>query len=361
MKKHSPLTVLMPVYNAEKFLAESIESILNQTYSNFEFFILDDNSTDNGLKIIRIYAKNDKRIKVLVNEKNQGEAKCRNILLKNSKTEFIAWMDADDISLPERLLIQMDFLKQNCSIDIVSAHMSMFGDSNGFLKTPLSDIQIKSTLLFGNAINGPVSMIRMEKIRLHKIFYNEDLESAPDYQYWVDCCPFVCFANIDRVLYLYRIHPLQDSVANKEKQKQAHLLIVKNHFRKIGITMDHENILCFLVHKKLESQNLKKIKGIVDRIFSIESFYEYPDLNKKIVFSIFNFAITYQWINEKNITTQQMELVSIPLRQYSTADKLSFYNYCQMIFLKVRRWLFSIKIFGFKNYIKAYIEKPRIT
>ena len=114
------LTVLMPVYNADKFLDESINSILSQTYSDFEMLILDDASTDNSLKIIKAYAKEDKRIKFLVNQKNWGEAKCRNILLKNSKTEFIAWMDADDISLPVRLQTQIDFLKQNSNIDVVS-------------------------------------------------------------------------------------------------------------------------------------------------------------------------------------------------------------------------------------------------
>ena len=98
MKTNPILTVLMPVYNAEKFLDESIGS--KSTYSDFEFVILDDASTDSSLKIIKNYAKKDKRIKVLDNKKNQKQAKCRNILLKNSKTEFIAWMDADDISLP---------------------------------------------------------------------------------------------------------------------------------------------------------------------------------------------------------------------------------------------------------------------
>ena len=105
------LTVLMPVYNEEKFLAESIGSILNQTYTDFEMLILDDASTDNSLKIIKAYAKEDKRIKILVNKTNQKQAKCRNRLLQNSKTEFIAWMDADDISLPR--WFQIDFLKQN--------------------------------------------------------------------------------------------------------------------------------------------------------------------------------------------------------------------------------------------------------
>ena len=112
------LTVLMPVYNAEKFLAESIDSILNQTYVDFEMLILDDASTDNSLKIIKAYAKEDKRIKILVNKTNQRQAKCRNSLLKKTKTEFIAWMDADDISSSHWLLTQMDFLKKNPKIDV---------------------------------------------------------------------------------------------------------------------------------------------------------------------------------------------------------------------------------------------------
>ena len=131
------LTVLMPVYNAEKFLAESINSILSQTYSDFELLILDDGSTDNSLKIIEAYAKEDKRIKILVNKTNQGEAKCRNRLLKNSKTEFIAWMDADDISLEDRLQTQMDFLKQNPKIDAVGVQYSAFGSSGNLLRISL--------------------------------------------------------------------------------------------------------------------------------------------------------------------------------------------------------------------------------
>ena len=121
------LTVLMPVYNEEKFLAESINSILSQTYIYFELLILDDGSTDNSLKIIKAYAKEDKRIKILVNNKNQKTAKSRNILLKKATTEFIAWMDADDISSPHWLQNQMDFLKQNPKIDVVSCHWDFFG------------------------------------------------------------------------------------------------------------------------------------------------------------------------------------------------------------------------------------------
>ena len=169
MKTTYPLlTVLMPVYNAEKFLAESINSILSQTYSNFEFVILDDASTDNSLKIIKAYAKEDKRIKVLINNKNQKTAKSRNILLKKTTTEFIAWMDADDISSPHWLQTQMDFLKQNPKIDVVSCHWDFFGDREFILKTPFSLflyktialLRIVNTISRQNFINSSESIER---------------------------------------------------------------------------------------------------------------------------------------------------------------------------------------------------------
>ena len=170
------LTVLMPVYNAKKFLDESIGSILNQTYSNFELLILDDASTDNSLKIIRTHAKEDKRIKILVNKTNQGEAKCRNRLLKTSKTEFIAWMDADDISLEDRLQKQMDFLKQNHNIDAVGVQYSAFGSSGNLSADftsgcSLSDIEIKTNFIFGYDFFFPSSLMRIKKIKLHHLFF----------------------------------------------------------------------------------------------------------------------------------------------------------------------------------------------
>ena len=206
------LTVLMPVYNEEKFLAESIGSILNQTYYNFELLILDDASTDNSLKIIKAYAKEDKRIKVIVNQKNRGEAKCRNRLLKNSKTEFIAWMDSDDISLEDRLQTQMDFLKQNPKIDAVGVQYSAFGSSgnlpaNFTSRCSLSDIEIKTGFIFGYDFFFPSSLIRIKKIKLHHLFFdiNYKLSTGVDQQYIIDCFPFMKFANIDRVLYQYLI------------------------------------------------------------------------------------------------------------------------------------------------------------
>src|SRR5690242_9380591 len=100
----------MPVYNASSYLREAIESILNQTYSNFEFIIINDGSTDNSLEIIRSY--HDPRISVVNNETNLGIIKTRNKGLKLAKGKYIANMDADDISLSSRLEKQVQYLEQ---------------------------------------------------------------------------------------------------------------------------------------------------------------------------------------------------------------------------------------------------------
>ena len=268
MKTNPILTVLMPVYNAEKFLDESINSILIQTYSDFEFIILDDGSTDNSLKIIKAYAKKDKRIKVLTNKNNQKQAKCRNSLLKNSKTEFIAWMDADDISSPHWLQTQMDFLKQNPKIDVVSCHWDFFGDREFILKRPFLDSQIKSAFLLDCTFGTGGSMIKMKKIKANKMFFNEQLESAEDYNYWVKNLSVLSFAAVDKTLYRYRIHNAQESETNKEKQKQIHLLIVQKHLLKFGIKMDKETKDIFFGEVKLNKKNVKKISKFASKVLS---------------------------------------------------------------------------------------------
>ena len=121
------LTVLMPVYNAEKYLKPALESILNQTYKDFEFLIIDDGSTDKSLEIIKSY--NDSRIRLIGHEQNQKLIATLNEGIKLAQGEYIARMDADDISAPERLQKQMEFLEKHpatvvlgCDFQIIDGH-----------------------------------------------------------------------------------------------------------------------------------------------------------------------------------------------------------------------------------------------
>jgi len=111
------VSIVMSVYNAQKYLDEAIESILNQTYSNFEFIIINDGSTDKSLEIIENYAKKDSRI-IVINRENKGLIYSLNEGIRKANGKYIARMDADDISLPQRLEKQVEFMEKNKNIGI---------------------------------------------------------------------------------------------------------------------------------------------------------------------------------------------------------------------------------------------------
>ena len=363
------LTVLMPVYNAEKFLAESINSILSQTYSNFEFVILDDGSTDNSLKIIEAYAKEDKRIKVIVNQKNRGEAKCRNRLLKNSKTEFIAWMDADDISLEDRLQTQMDFLKQNPKIDAVGVQYSAFGSSGNLAtnftsRCSLSDLEIKTNFIFGYDFFLPASLIRMKKIKLHHLFFDihYKLSTGVDQQYIIDCFPFMKFANIDRVLYQYRQHAHQIMKVNQKQILNNATVIIRKHLLRFNIKADSETIKMFFKwnDEKFDSQASQKFQEAVrvfKEIFSIKDFYGYSGVKKSFLIHCFYNLLSYLCCSSllkknREILKKVFETLS---RQSSIICSAMFLKkiYCHYRDGGLKGKLSFIKDYGLKNYFRV--------
>ena len=282
------LSVLMPVYNAEKFLEESILSILAQTLSNFDFLILDDASTDNSLATISKYAKQDHRIKVLANKKNQGAVVCRNKLLATAQTPFIAWLDADDLSLPHRLQTQLDFLLSNPKIDVVGARSVFIGQAGGH-GVVLTDHLIKTLLfIFGNALSNSTTMMRIKKIKENNICYNKQF-FAEDYKFWVDCAAVANFANLDQVLIKYRRHSQQISTKYQSILRSSHLQIMQEHFLKFKITIP-ENLLLMILgwsSQQLTYSSLMQIKDkFTDPLLSIKNFYGYQGIAKNLILEI---------------------------------------------------------------------------
>ena len=162
-------------------------------------------------------------------------------------------MDADDISLEDRLQKQMDFLKQNSKIDAVGVQYSAFG-SNGNLSADftsgcsLSDIEIKTNFIFGYDFFFPSSLMRIKKIKQHNLFFdiNYKLSTGVDQQYIIDCFPFMKFANIDRVLYQYRQHAHQIMKINQKQILDNSNAITRKHLLKLNIKADLETIHFFL-------------------------------------------------------------------------------------------------------------------
>ena len=295
----TPISVLMPVYNAEKYLDESISSILNQTFTDFEFLILDDASQDNSYAVMEKYANQDKRIKIFKNKKNLEDSESRNILMKKSTADFIAWMDADDFSFPNRLKLQYNFLKKHPEIDLLggqyTVHLSHFNGTPFYhYKNATKNWTIKSHIIIFPSLNNCSLMMRMEKIRKYNIYYNPHYKFATDYKFWVDCLPYCQFANLDKTIVKYRIYQQQLSQRRNIEQKIHHSQIIQSHLKKFNIYLKQDFLINFvniLKDDKNENINCSILldikKQFFDPILKIKNFYEYDFVQKEAVLKIF--------------------------------------------------------------------------
>ena len=209
------VTVLMPVYNREKYLREAIDSILSQTFTDFEFLIVDDGSTDNSLEIINSYS--DSRIRLIRNLANLGISKSLNIGLSESLGDYVARMDSDDISLPNRLQKQIEFLNQNPDITVLGSHMN-FIDIHGqnleylnYLPSYcLSHQKIVYAMLYSTPFAHPsVIFKRLEVLKIggYRLLKEWESVSTEDYDLWLRLASQNHkFANLSDHLIKYRLH-----------------------------------------------------------------------------------------------------------------------------------------------------------
>jgi len=222
MNNKKPLvSVIMAAYNAEKYIAEAIESVLSQTYSNWELIIADDASTDATADIINRYTKQDDRIKATRLDKNSGQAIARNKAIEKSMGKYLAILDSDDVSLPDRLSTQVEFLESNTDISLVGSYTDLINEDGKIIGTkrkPLTNEEIKFRLMLQAQFTAStVCMTRHALVEVGN--FDTNYLYAEDYELW---SRFVekgkKVANIDRSLVLYRMH--SDSVTRTtETQK----------------------------------------------------------------------------------------------------------------------------------------------
>lgn len=202
-----PISVLMTAYNAADFILEAIDSILSQTEQDFEFLIIDDASTDRTWQIIQDSAEKDQRIAAFKNDQNLGIAANRNRLLARARGRYVAWQDADDVSLPERLARQRAFLDANPAIAIVGGQLR-FIDQNGqsFAKNyPVNDAAIRKNIFRFNPISQPAAMARVRCL-LEAGRYDERLEVTEDLDLLFRLGRRWQLANLAETVLIYRQH-----------------------------------------------------------------------------------------------------------------------------------------------------------
>ena len=225
----------MSVYNGQTYLREAIDSILQQSYSHFEFIIINDGSVDASLSIVQSY--NDSRIKIINNEGNKGLIYSLNKGIEQAKGKYIARMDADDISLPNRLQCQLEVFKANSQLVIVSSDFYLLKQSTlTTIKQAFQQDSLKGTLLFAPCFCHPTVMIK-NIFKDNNLSYNKDFVHAEDYKLWTDLTHLGGFYNIRIPLLKYRSHTAQVSVTHHQMQ-----LKISNKIRSEFIQKLHFNL-----------------------------------------------------------------------------------------------------------------------
>jgi glycosyltransferase involved in cell wall biosynthesis len=218
---NSKISVVMSVYNGEDYLSESIESILNQTYKNIEFVIINDGSTDSSLEIIKKYMELDDRI-ILINQENKGLTASLNIGISKTSGEYIARQDADDISMPDRFMKFYKFMKNNNFVDVYSTPAVLINGKGESLKTVPNYFRRngfhKKMLNYFNCLVHGTLIIRSRVIKSYR--YNEDFKYSQDFELYHNLLSNnyqICYDPIN-TSYRVRTHNNQISFTSKSKQ-----------------------------------------------------------------------------------------------------------------------------------------------
>lgn len=222
------VSVVMSVYNGEQYLNEAVESILNQSFSDFEFVIVDDGSTDSSLRILKSFAARDARIYLLERAENRGLTICLNEGIRVASGDYIARMDADDVSLPQRLQEQVAFMDAHPDVGICGSWAELIGTHAGQVwKYPASHDEICASMLFANTFVHPAVMLRGATLRLHDLQYDRQIRYAQDYELWSRAMFLTRLANVEQVLLRYRVHEQGTGALHLEKQHQVHASIYR--------------------------------------------------------------------------------------------------------------------------------------
>lgn len=233
----------MPVYNAAAHLREAIDSILGQTYADFEFLIINDGSTDDSHQIIISYT--DARINYVINKTNLKLIATLNKGIELAKGEYIVRMDADDISLPNRIEKLVAVMDANPAVGVCGSWFEIFGSKSKLTKYCAANDDIKIRMLFQCHFCHPAVVIRKSVLQQFNLRFNYDFIHAEDYELWIQVSKHAQLANVPQVLLKYRVHENSVSSKYQAQQWQNTLRIIKIAFQQLGVDVNDEEIAAY--------------------------------------------------------------------------------------------------------------------
>lgn len=267
----------MPVYNCEPYLKEAIDSILNQTYADFDFLIINDASTDKSEDIILSYS--DSRIIYLKNEINLRLVGTLNRGLDCISTPYMVRMDGDDISTPDRLAKLLDFMESHPEIGVCGSFIETFGNDNSIWKYNETDEMIRPCIFYKSMVGHASAIFRMSVLNHHQIRYSERHIHMEDRVMWLSLFSITKFHNLQEALYKYRILEHNVTVRNRETRFER----ARNYYKEIFdfFQIQYTNqILNFHIGEFNETINKTVIKSYIQ---FLQSIFISGNFNRKII------------------------------------------------------------------------------
>lgn len=311
------VSVVMPAYNAEKYLREAIESVLSQTFTDFEFIIINDGSTDNTKDIILSYE--DLRIVYLENERNSGICVTLNKGLDVARGKYIARMDSDDISLPERLAKQVEYMESHLEIGALGTDFEVFGeDIKSYVFTQLhTPEECKAGLLFNSCFAHPSVMIRRSVLDINGLRYKDEYRGLEDYELWWQISKYSKLNNLSTPLLKYRHHKGQETRNVGQKVKSSFESFISIRMKDINANLTQSDLKLLHAYsigdfESIASDNFEKFLALFRHL--LEAYSEMNDrkLYKTAKLTIAK-AITY--------TINKTTLQAYAQRHYNNAWK----------------------------------------
>jgi len=272
------ISIITSVFNCEKYINDFVKSIISQTYQNWELIIIDDCSTD--LTYERLAQHEDARIKLFRNDINCGLTKNLNKALEIASGEYVIRMDGDDIALPTRFQLQIEYMDNNPKVALSGGWAYMFGLESGMMHCPLDEKRIRVRLLYDAAMLHPTFIIRKSIIDQYNIRYNEELRYAQDYDFEFQVSKLAHVANIPQLLIRYRIHDSQISKEKRDQQIKCANETRKKILEHLGITLTKAEMVVwsdFCNMLSSEEDALFILDDIIRRIIEANSRVDFFD------------------------------------------------------------------------------------
>lgn len=252
------ISVVMPVYNGEENLAEAIESIINQTFRNFEFIIICEYGTnEESIKIVREFADKDSRIVAIFNKERLGISASMNVGLRLAKGKYIARMDADDVSGEKRFEIQIEYMNTYPEIGVCGIMHSVINAKYWLLDYHADPEQIRSDLLFFVPLRHPTIMIRSDVVKKYGIYYSDSLPGVEDYDFYIRASRVTKLSNInEKSLFAYRWSCNNASIVYKQRDKEIKKKLMGNLFKEeLNIEFSEEELDALVINTCFDNTN----------------------------------------------------------------------------------------------------------